>query len=334
MSLLTRQDLHRALKQGTIESLYLLFGPEDYLRDRTARTVADAALQGAALREFNEATFNLTTSSIHEAIAAAEQYPMMSQRRVLYVTDFAKLRDSDEEALVRYLDRPSPTSVVIFLADDLDKRRKLTKTLCEVCNTVEFLPLSAGDRALFIRQRFKELKVSFDERTVHHLVGLVGSDLRTLASEVEKLAVAALGSGRVSMELVESLVGRSRELSNFELTDHLIAGNRRGALETLHRLLDDGVEPVMLIGLIAGNYHRLALAKELMLREARKEEVFRLVGMPYSKREQFLTTARRTDSAVLARSIKRIAAADLAVKTSRATPRLQLELLVCELSAP
>jgi DNA polymerase-3 subunit delta len=122
-------------------------------------------------------------------------------------------------------------------------------------------------------------------------------------------------------------------LSNFELTDHLIARNRRRALQTLQRLLDDGAEPVMLIGLIAGNFHRLALAKELMARGAAKEEVFRLVAMPYSKREEFLATARRAEPHALSRSIERIAAADLAIKTSQATPRLQLELLVCELSA-
>ena len=98
-------------------------------------------------------------------------------------------------------------------------------------------------------------------------------------------------------------------------------------------LLDDGAEPVMLIGLIASNYHRLALAKELMTRGATKEEVFRLVQMPYSKREDFLATARRTDSAYFAQRLRRIAAADLAIKTSQATPRLQLEMLICELAA-
>ncbi|HEX8709549.1 MAG TPA: DNA polymerase III subunit delta, partial [Pyrinomonadaceae bacterium] len=155
----------------------------------------------------------------------------------------------------------------------------------------------------------------------------------TLTNELDKLATAALGSGIITMELVDALVGRSRELSNFELADHLVARNRTRALQTLQRLLNDGAEPVMLIGLIASNYHRLALAKELMSRNASKEEVFRLVGMPFSKREEFLATARRSDARRLAQSIQRIAAADLAIKTSQATPRLQLELLICELAA-
>ncbi len=332
MSLVSREDLHRALKQGRIEPLYLLFGVEDYLRDHAARAITDAALRGASLREFNEASYSLTSMDVQQALAAAEQLPMMSSRRVIRIADFSRLREADEDALVRYIARPAESSVVIFIADDLDKRRRLSKILLDACVSVEFPALKDAELAAWAKSRLKELKTETDERTLHQIVALVGSDVRTLISELDKLATAAIGSGHITMKMVESLVGRSRELSNFELTDHLIARNRKRALQTLQRLLDDGVEPVMLIGLIASNYHRLALAKELMSRQASKEEVFRLVGMPYGKRQEFLETARRSDASTLARSIERIAATDLAIKTSQATPRLQLEMLVCELA--
>jgi DNA polymerase-3 subunit delta len=270
---------------------------------------------------------------VQQAIAAAEQLPMMAERRVVRVTDFARLRESDEGAIVRYLARPVESSVVIFIADELDKRRKLSKQLLDACASVEFARLADGELAAWAKSRLKELKADTDERTLRQIIALVGTSVRQLASELDKLATAALPSQYISMEMVDALVGRSREVSNFELTDHLIARNRKRALETLRRLLDDGAEPLMLMGLLASNYHRLALAKDLMARGTANEEVFRLVPMPQSKRADFLATARRADARELARRIRRIAAADLAIKTSQATPRLQLELLVCELSA-
>lgn len=332
MSLKSRDDLRRALKAKELAPLYLLFGAESYLRDRAAQAISDAALAGAPLREFNETTYSLLTTDVQQAIATAEQMPMMAARRVVRVTDFAKLREADEEALVRYLSRPADSSVVVFLADELDKRRKLSKTLIETCVSVEFAPLDDAELAKWARGRLKELKVETDERTLYQLIALVGPNVRMLSNELDKLATAALSTGLVTMEMVDQLVGRQRELSNFELTDQLIARNRRRALQTLQRLLDDGAEPLMLIGLLASNYHRLALAKELMSRGAQNQEVYRQVGI-FGKREEFLATARRSDAHTLARSIKRIAEADLAIKTSQATPRLQLELLVCELSA-
>ncbi|MDT4897762.1 MAG: polymerase subunit delta [Acidobacteriota bacterium] len=337
MSLLTRPDLHRALKQGDLRPLYLLFGAETYLRDLAARAITDASLKDASLREFNESSFSLLNTDVQQAIAAAEQLPMMSPRRVVRVRDFAKLREADEEALMRYIARPVESSVVIFISDELDKRRKLSKMLLDACAAIEFAPLSDAELAEWAKKRLKELQVQTDERTLHQIVALVGSDVRTLSNELEKLATAALGSGLITMEMVDKLVVRSRELSNFELADHLITRNRKRALQTLQRLLDDGAEPVMLLGLIGSNYRRLALAKELMAKGAANQEVYRQVGI-FGKREEFLATARRSDSQLLARSIERIAAADLAIKTSLSGggaqgSRLQLELLICELAA-
>lgn len=333
MSSITREELKRALKRGEVAPLYLLFGAEAYLRERAARAISDAALRDAPLREFNEASYSLASADVQQAIAAAEQLPMMSARRVVRIHDVGKLREADEGPLLRYLSRPVESSVVIFISDDLDKRRKVSKSLLDACVSIEFGELTDAELRAWAKSHLKELHAETDERTLGQIVALVGSDVLTLSNELEKLATAALPGGRISMQMVEQLVGRSRELSNFELTDHLIARNRKRALQTLQKLLDDGTEPVMLIGLIASNYHRLSLAKELMSRGAAKEEVFRLVGMPYSKREEFLATARRTESGMLMRSIARIAEADHAIKTSLATPRMQLEMLVCELSA-
>ena len=338
MATLTREELWRRLKGGTVEPLYLLFGPEGYLRDAAARAIADAALKDAPLREFNESSYSLASTDVQQAIAAAEQMPMMGGRRVVRIADFGKLREADEEALVRYVTRPAETSTVVFVSGDLDKRRKLSKTLLDVCVSVEFAALKDAELTSWARDRLKHLGAHADDRTLRQIVGLVGASVRQLSTELEKLSTAALPEGVITPEMVDALVGRSRELSNFELSDHLIARDRRRALETLRKLLDDGAEPVMLIGLLASNFHRLALAKELMTRGAPEQEVFRVVNMPFSQRKDFLATARRADSNELARRIRRIAEADLAIKTSLGGggdrgPRLQLEMLVCELSA-
>ena len=331
MSNLTRQKLRDALKQGRVEPLYLLFGPEDYLRDRAAHAITELALHDAPLREFNESRYSLTNTDVRDAIAAAEQLPMMSMRRVVRISDFNKLREEDEGALMKYVARPAESSVVIFTASDLDKRRKLTKTLRDACVSVEFEHLEGAELKKWMRGRLGELNAALDERTLDHVLNLVGSDARRLSNELAKLATAALPTGNITRKMVEELVGRSREQHIFDLSDHLIARDGKRALQTLKSLLDDRTEPVALIGTLAGSYHRLALAKELMSQGAPDEEVNRVVPFWGKKREDFLGSARRADADALARSIKLIADADLAIKTSRGTPRMQIELLVCEL---
>jgi DNA polymerase III subunit delta len=329
MKTLTRLDLERQLKAAQIGPLYLLVGSESFLRDTAMRAITDAALTGTLLREFNETTFSLLSDSAVEAIAAADQLPMMSDRRVVRIKHFSKLREADDEVLIRYLNNPAPMTVAIFATDDLHKGKRLSKTLMDSCVVVEFPPLKDGEAKGWAKSRLKALKVTIDERALSQLVELTGTDVQTLNSELEKLAAAVVDTRLITPDLVDSLVGRSRELSNFDLGDQLVAGDRRRALHTLHRLLEDEVPPVLLLGLIASNYHRLTIAKELLARGDR-EEVFRMV--PSFKRNDFLAALQRTSSERLSNGLRKIAAADLAIKTSQATPRLQLEILVCELA--
>lgn len=330
MKTVSRTDLDKSLRSG-LKPLYLLLGTETYLRDKAALNITNAALSGTLLREFNESSFSLLNVSVKTAMAAAEQLPMMSENRVVRVKDFAKLREADEEILMAYITNPVPSTVMIFVADELDKRKKITKALLDNCVVIDFSPLRDAEARNLVQARMRELKLSADDEILNEIVRLVGTDVQTLFNEIDKLASAAADTGRITYELVDDLIGRSRELSNFDLADHLLTRNRKRALETLHRLLDDGAEPVMLIGLIASNYHRLALGK-FLLNKGTPADVFRNISMPPFKRDAYISTLRRADEKKIARGIQLIAAADLAIKTSQGTPRLQMEMLVCELA--
>src|ERR1043166_6757308 len=113
----TRKDLEQSLKQGQIEPCYFLYGAEAYLRDQAVSAITEAALAGTLLREFNESSFNLFSDDVRDAIAAAEQLPMMSERRGVRLRNFSRLLEDDEELLLAYLDRPVETTVMIFVGD-------------------------------------------------------------------------------------------------------------------------------------------------------------------------------------------------------------------------
>jgi len=339
MAVLGREELRGQLKRREFAPVYLLFGAETYLRDLAAKTIADLVLVGSSLREFNEIEHSLSESKIQYALSDAEQLPLMDSRRVVKITDVRvsansnkdNLKEDDEEILARYLARPAETSIVIFVAAELDKRRKISKLLLEKCVAVEFSELRDAELIGWAKTKLKELNADADTRALNLLVALVGNNVRRLTNEIEKLAVAALPDKLITYELVESLVPDSREISNFDLTDHLLAKDKSRSLQVLKKILDDGAEPLMLLGLISYNFHRLFLSKELMRQGVDRKEIARIMKLHWSKQEDFLATARRTDAEKLSWVMQKIAETDVAIKTSKVTPRLQIEMLVCEL---
>jgi len=326
----TRKDLEQALKSGHIEPVYFLHGSEAFLRDQAVRAITDAALTGTLLREFNDSSFNLLSDDVRDAIAAAEQLPMMSARRVVRLQRLGKLREKDEELLLAYLERPVATSVVLFVGDDLDKRTKFARKLLAGA-AYEFQPLKTNELPSWIKAHLKTLSAEIEPAAISRLVEVAAADLLTLSNELNKLAAAAGPSGRITSELVDQLVRRSREHMNWDLTDSIVARDRHTALRVLRDFLDDGVEPVLLTGVIAGTFRRMALAKELLARGASPGEIFSEVRVPSFKQRAYLAMLSRLDSHTISNMVQRIAATDLAIKTSKATPRMQMEMLVCEL---
>lgn len=343
---LKREQLRERLTNHPVEPVYVLFGPETYLRDLAARTITERSFAEGDFRDFNDAEFSVGDSdTLQNALAAAEQLPMMARRRVVRITDVRisatgardTLNEAHEAALLKYLKRPSESTVLIFVADELNGNRRISKILKENSVAVEFTHLSDNELARWARDKIRDAGSDIDERSLRILVSLVGPNVRRLTTEVQKLATAALPERRITTDLVESLVVHSRETSNFELTDHLIAGRSSKALESLKKILDDGAEPLALLGLIASNFRRLLAAKSLMAAGAERTEVAATAKMQYQALENFLAAARRSDERKLSRAIARIAETDLSIKTSAAGggalgSRMQIEILVCELA--
>ena len=342
----SREDLRNQLKRREIAPVYLLFGPETHLRDIAAKTIADLTFAEGDLRDFNETSFSLNSEdSLKRALAAAEQMPMMASRRLIRITDVRvsatgfrdTISENDEPALSAYLANPSPTAVVIFIADELNGVRKMGKFLRDKTAAVEFTRLDDRQLSEMARGKINDAGAEIDQAALTQLIALVGQDVRRLTNEINKLAAAAMPGKKITPELIAALVPNSRELTNFELTDHLVAGRRAQALSTLQKILDDGAEPLALMGLISYNYRRLLMAKDLMSRGADLREVANVAKLRYNDQEPFLAAARRADMHSLTHAIKRLADVDLAIKTSLGgsgpvAARLQIEMLVCELA--
>lgn len=343
---ITREQLRAQIKDRELHPVYTLFGPETYLRDIAARTIADLAFKEGDFRDFNDDEISLNDpDNIRTALAAADQLPMMASRRVVKITDVRvsssavkdTLKEEHFDSLSAYLSNPSITSIVIFIADELNGTRRMGKLLRDKTVSVEFNHLEDRELVRWVQGKLRELDAEIDDRTLKHLISLTGTDARRLTTELTKLATAALPGKLIDIDLVDSLVTSVREIPNFDLTEHLVSGDRPRSIRTLEKILDDGTDPIALVGLLSYNYRRLLMVKDMMEHGADRGEVAKVLKMRYNDQEPFLAAARRADQRSLKRAIIRLAQTDLAIKTSIGGSgpkgaRMQIEMLVCELA--
>ncbi len=330
-------ELFRQLKSGKFAPLYLFVGNENFLREESLkRLISEAVDEG--LRDFNVSEISVSKGNLDDALAIALQYPMMSARRAVIVTGFEALNDEKQlEALKDYLRKPAESTVLVFNTAGLDKRRAIATMLTKSCEVVSFDQLDEREAAPRWVNNYVTQAGSFIEpAAVSLLIGMVGTELQRLSTELDKLVSYVGSKGRISRDDVALLVRYSRDHSNFEMTDAMMDGDRRRALTLLDHLFTNPAEPpqtlaIMLLGAMASNYRRMLLAKELMRQNAPQSEVQRVVGLPPFLLGKFNERVRRFEMDRIVFGIERLAATDVALKTSMGTPRLQLELLICEL---
>ena len=316
--MISRDQLRNQIRKREFRPVYVLYGEETFLRDNAARTIAEYAFSEGEFRDFNDDQFSLNIpENITTALAAANQLPMMAARRVVRITEVrvstSSMKDTlkeDAESVVQaYLADPCPSSIVLFVADELNGSRKLGKLLRSHPAAVEFKRLDSDELLKWAKDVFDKTGVTIDAAALRKLVKLVGCDVRRVTTEAQKLCTAALPEKVVDLELVNSLVRDTSELGFSSFAEHLVAGRKAEAIAALEKVLDDGEEPVALIGTLGWKF---------------REELKK-------------TTTRSDHSDRLALALQRIAATDLAIKTSVGGggplgSRRQIEMLVCELT--
>jgi len=333
-SALTFNELRLEVSNGQIAPLYLFVGEERYLHERALHLLYETVDESLRLFNVNVITIgtdNGTGSKTTAAMAidAANQMPMMGTRRIVVVRDFDKIKEDEQDLVIAYLANPSSAACVVFQATSPDKRRKLTTTLVKSCVVVTFDPLDEARATRWAENYLKELGCKIEPAALRLLISLIGTGLSRLSNEMEKLAAYSNG-GVIDAAAVEELVPRARVHVSWELWDAIISRDRKRALKLMNRLLDDQ-DPLPILGSLASYYRRLLIGKELVERGASNDEIKRATGQ-WS--QNFFSGLRRTPRADFVRGLRRIAEVDNAIKNSEATPRLQMEYLIVELTLP
>jgi DNA polymerase III delta subunit len=335
-------QFQRQVKQGRIDPLYLFVGEEDWLHRQALDLLYDSV--DAGTREFNIAVFAMGGDSIGSgsssgkssaatAIDMADMLPMISKRRVVVIRDFEKIKEGELDLVLEYLKRPASTASVVFQTASLDQRRKITAALLQTCTVVSLDHPSDGEAVHWAEDYFKQRRCRIDRPALNRLVELIGPSMSRLANEMDKL-ITCSGGGPIAAEMVNSLVPRVRSHTSWELWDALIARDGKKAMKLALRLLDDGAEPVVMLGTLASLYRRMLIAQELISRGADSQEIVKATGQYGEKAGRFNARVRSTPRGEIVHAISRIARADDDLKNSVASPRLQIEYLVAELTLP
>jgi DNA polymerase-3 subunit delta len=313
-----------------VEPVYLLLGDQDLLRELAASKL-QAAVVGEAPSPFHFERFDGEGEDAARIVMSANMMPLLGGRRFILVKRASRLVET-EASLQAYVENPNPATVLVL---DLDKkpdgRRKSWKDLEKSAAVVACDAPDPWELQDWVAEEGRARGLKLGREELRYLVTEVGSDLRRLSNELEKLSLYASGD-RLDLETIAEVLGRGRAQSVFKFTDAVASGDAGNALRQLGRLLEEGEAPLRILALLDRLVGQLRIAKDAQASGRKDSSLAGLLGAPPSAAKALGESARRLSPEFLKRAVRALADTDRLLKSSRLPHRVVMEGLVLELA--
>lgn len=323
---------------------YILFGGEDYLKSHAVRAVREDVCPEPAFAVFNDITIDVADYTPEGLINAMSAPPMMTEGKLIVLRglDFTAMRAEEIDELCEVLSLISEydfNTVLVYVAAGLidegyaKKPSTVLKKLSEVATPVRFEPATDAKLAAWGAKHFAHLGVQASPDVCRFLVAYVGQSMFVLAAEIEKLAYFALAHGRDQITEADVRLVAVPQLSadTFAMSNALLSGNYRAALDALAVMKFQCIEPMIVMGELSRTFCDMQAAKLLVDAGRTVADVMSVLKIRSEwKAGNYCRAVSRTTAARLARAVELCAVADAQIKRSYGdyTP---IEKLICSL---
>jgi DNA polymerase III subunit delta len=272
-------------------------------------------------------------------VDAARTPPFLTDRRVVVARDVTNHPTDALNAIIRYLDDPSPTTSLVLVAAIGDSGPKAPKALTDavkkVGHVVDASVPGGKGRSMWLQEHLKGAPVRLDAAAAKAIEEHLGEDLGRLANLLTALGAAYGVGSKVGVDEVEPFLGEAGGVPPWELTDAVDSGDINRALGALHRMTKaGGRHPLVVMATLQGHFgNMLRLDGSGARDEAEAAAILGMKGRSTYPARKALDQGRRLGHDGVARAIQLLADADLTLRGfGKSWPEeLVMEVLIARL---
>lgn len=316
---LNYQAAVRDLRDKGPARLYLLWGPEDYLRETYLGELKKLCLpegeDGFSYKRLDGPELNL-----NELRRAIDAIPFMTERSFVEIrgADLNKLKEG-EKYLSVLADIPDYCTVAFVQSAEYepDGRLKLVKSLRGMAGELKFTQQSQGMLISWIIRRFAAAGKGIELEAAQRLIFISGDLMNRLIPEIEKAAAYARGD-KVTVADVEAVANHIPEAVIFDMTELISQKKYNTAASVLAELLSDkNNEPIQMLAALGMQMRKLYAARLAIEQGLGKQYVMEVCSIKYDFIvNKLINAARGFTLPQLRRAVELCAETDYKIKSS------------------
>ncbi len=331
------KKLKKQLSDGTLGSLYVFYGEEDYLREYYLESMRKSLLTGG-LDAFNYHLLDGERLELQALSDAVSALPMMSARSMVVVRDYDLFKGDAQkrEQLAGLLSDLPEYVCLVFVFDVVEykpgQEQKVRQAVQKNGLLVEFSRQSQSDLSAWIRRRFAALGKKIDPTVCEYLLFLCDGTMNSLIPEIEKVA-AYCTRDQVTKADLDAVVTPVLDAVLFDMTDAIGEKNFTKAVTLLRDLFALKYDPTPLLGAVGRQLRQLYSAKLLSRERGGERQLMELWGMRSAYPAQRLMRSARGFSLDWCRkAVSLCEETDRKLKSVPGDRNQMLELMLLELS--
>ena len=339
------RDFLKDLKNDDISPFVLLYGKEQFLVDWAVKAMKDRYVNAAV--EVMDYESHGEETDADTLLSSLAILPVMSERRMVYIRDFAPLSSAGSRAAgTEDIDRlcelikSRPAGIVaVFSSEDVDGRGKLVKALKKYGSSYLFDSLSQEELEAFAAKRFHAAGLKINRREMNFLIRETGygnreSDytLFNFDNDIKKIAACCDGLSVTQEAIADTVIG-DNDTFIFDLLDGISGNDKKRAFEILNnRLSKDQYEAMSVTGAICSQLEIMLEAKEMNVRDgAGSQEIARRTGMNEYRVRKALGYANRYSLDKLKSMLENIYDVNKNIVNGLMEPSLALEMFIASI---
>jgi len=249
------------------------------------------------------------------------------RKRAIRLTD----RQDECKLIAGYVSQLPEFTELVLVGGRIGNHNPLLNELSAVAPVESFPLLKEAKLRQWIERRVTGAGGSISTRAADLLVSFVGSDLWTMANEVDKLALFT-GGRRIEEGDVRVVVSYAQEANVFAMVDAILEFRAGVAQELLQQLLKQGAAPAYLLVMLSRQVQLLVRVRELRRRGKSRNEIQNKLGLTYDfVLRKALEQADKYSLARLREVYHQLLEADLSIKTGKYDGELALNILIAGL---
>ena len=302
--------------QKEFDSIYFVYGEEDYFHHEMVHLLENHVVD-SSLADLNTDILYGSEVNGGEVLSACLALPMMSDKRLVIVHQFELLSFADVDRFISYIDNPEQQTVALFLANKINKNKKVFKSLLQKANCIEAKKItSEGELFHWLKSEFEKRQKNIQPEAIKLLYDNCGNNLYELKSNIEKIITFTFGEFLITDDHIEEIIGVSKEFNSYELQEAIISRDKSKSLSILKRLLDQGEDPIYLNSLIFYRFTKQWSVIQLMREKAPIQTMTSKLGLPPFIVKKYLGHANKFTIKQCNDSLKALKETDMKLKST------------------